>query len=191
MGLHGSGYAEVSLTVVTGFFAVVMGIPFVLWRVWLSNRDPVAEPDKRMPFADWMSGTFETWQGRMKGANAAVEIILPIAAAAVGMTAFAIIFHIVSHHAGMRAPHRSANASFAPSATKAAGEGAAHPGQHARARDDVVADRGGEQPVADEHHERHRMNTALSSSIRDSGCGFVGAARTAAGRRGRRSTVSD
>src|SRR4051812_43531164 len=51
-GFMGSGYAEVSLTVVTGFFAVVMGIPFVLWRVWLSNRDPVAEPDKRMPFAD-------------------------------------------------------------------------------------------------------------------------------------------
>jgi hypothetical protein len=36
------------------------------------------------------------------------------------------------------------------------GKGPAHPGQHARPRDDVVADRGGEQPVADEHHEGHQ-----------------------------------
>ena len=35
-----------------------------------------------------------------------------------------------------------------------AGEGAAHPGQHPRARDDVVSDRRREQPIADEDHER-------------------------------------
>jgi hypothetical protein len=44
-------------------------------------------------FSDWAAGQFETWQDRVKGANAAAEIILPIAAAAVGMTAFAIVFH--------------------------------------------------------------------------------------------------
>jgi hypothetical protein len=35
----------------------------------------------------------------VKGSNAAAEIILPIAAAAVGMTAFAIVFHYAAQHA--------------------------------------------------------------------------------------------
>ena len=42
---------------------------------------------------DWTSGDFETWQGRLKGKDAAVQILLPIASVAFGMTLFAIIMH--------------------------------------------------------------------------------------------------
>jgi hypothetical protein len=96
----GAGYVDVALTVVTGFFIVLMGIPFALWLVWRANRDPDAKPEKPEPFADWVSETFEIWQGSRTGASAAVEIILPVAAAALGMTAFAIVFHIAAMHAG-------------------------------------------------------------------------------------------
>ena len=56
-------------------------------------------PTTKIGFRDWASGQFETWQERVKGANAAVEILLPVAAAAVGMTAFAIVFHYAATHA--------------------------------------------------------------------------------------------
>ena len=100
-GFAGPDYSELSLTVITGFFLMVLGIPFVLWRIWRANRDPDEDPDERMPLADWAAGEFETWQDRVKGTNAAVEIILPIAAAAAGMTALAIVFHYAAAHASV------------------------------------------------------------------------------------------
>jgi hypothetical protein len=97
-GFAGPGYADVALTVVTGFLVIVIAIPFILWRVSLAHND---QPDEtKIGFRDWASGQFETWQERVKGTNAAVEIILPIAAAAVGMTAFAVVFHYAAAHAG-------------------------------------------------------------------------------------------
>ena len=58
-------------------------------------------------------------------------------------------------YAGVLRSQRSAKANFAPSATESAREGASHPCQHARAGYDVVADRGGEQAIADENYESH------------------------------------
>ena len=99
-GFAGPGYADVALTVVTGLLIVVIAIPFVLWRVARANQD--RPEDERSPdFDDWASGQFETWQDRVKGSNAALEIILPVAAAAIGMTAFAIVFHYAALHASV------------------------------------------------------------------------------------------
>ena len=95
-GFAGLGYADFSLAVVTGFLIVVIAIPVVLWRVWRANTDG---PHERMSFREWKSSQFETWQGRVKGSNAAAEIVLPIAAAAIGMTVFAVVFHYAAIHA--------------------------------------------------------------------------------------------
>jgi hypothetical protein len=46
-------------------------------------------------FREWMTGSFDTWQDRVKGHNAAVEVLLPMAAIAIGMTAFAIVLHFI------------------------------------------------------------------------------------------------
>ena len=96
-GFAGPGYADLSLAVVTGLLIVAVAIPYVIWRVWRANAGE--RPDDRMTFSEWRSSQFERWQDRQKGATAAPEIILPIAAAAVGMTAFAIIFHYAAMHA--------------------------------------------------------------------------------------------
>src|SRR5215470_16038731 len=98
-GFAGAGYADLSLAVVTGLLIVAIAIPFVLWRVWRANTDERA--DDRMSFDDWKSSQFETWQDQQKGSQAATEIVLPIAAAAVGMTAFAVVFHYAAAHASM------------------------------------------------------------------------------------------
>ena len=99
-GFAGGGYADFSLAVVSGLLLIAIAIPFVLWRVGRADSDPKTDA-KPEPFADWAAGDFETWQDRVKGRNAAAEIILPIAAAAVGMTAFAIVFHYAASHASM------------------------------------------------------------------------------------------
>lgn len=96
-GFAGPGYADLSLAVVTGLLIVVTTIPLILWRVWRANTDERA--DDRMSFREWKSSQFETWQDRVKGSNAAVEIVLPIAAAAIGMTVFAVVFHYAAIHA--------------------------------------------------------------------------------------------
>ena len=96
-GFAGPGYADFSLAVVTGLLIVVIAIPLTLWLVWrVSNDEP---PENRMSFGQWRSTQFETWQDRLKGSNAAAEIILPIAAAAIGMTALALVFHYAAAHA--------------------------------------------------------------------------------------------
>jgi hypothetical protein len=100
-GFAGRDYAEVSLTVVTGFLLMAIAIPFILSRVWHANRDPAAPPEQKIGFSEWSAGRFETWQDRVRGRDAAIEIALPIAAAAVGMTAFAIVFHYAAAHAGV------------------------------------------------------------------------------------------
>ena len=95
-GFAGPGYTNVALTVVTGLLLVAIGIPFVLWRMVRANDPDMEQPQK---LSEWSSRDFETWQDHQKGHEAATEIVLPIAAAAIGMTAFAIIFHIAATHA--------------------------------------------------------------------------------------------
>ena len=89
------GYVDWLLAVVTMFLIVAVALPVILSRV---GRDPHAR--MRETFRNWASGDFQTWQDREKGIAAAAEIILPIAAAAVGMTAIAFVFH----YAAARAP---------------------------------------------------------------------------------------
>jgi hypothetical protein len=41
-------------------------------------------------------GEFDILTGHVKGANATVEVLLPIAAVAVGMTVLGLVFHIIA-----------------------------------------------------------------------------------------------
>ena len=95
-GFGGDGYADYLLTVVSGFLFIAMLLTFGLWRIWWrhpgTHGSATARGD-REPLQAWLSGEFETWQGRLKGTDAAVEILLPIAAVAFGMTIFGILLH--------------------------------------------------------------------------------------------------
>ena len=96
-GFAGPGYTSVALTVVTGLLLVAIAIPFLLWRMVRANDPDIEQPQS---LREWSSREFETWQDHQKGVHAATEIVLPIAAAAIGMTAFAIVFHYAAAHAG-------------------------------------------------------------------------------------------
>jgi hypothetical protein len=81
--------------VVTGLFVIAIAIPALLWLTWRRNADD-ARADSHLSFRDWAVGDFDTSTGLVKGANAAAEVLLPIAAVAVGMTMLGLVFHIIA-----------------------------------------------------------------------------------------------
>jgi hypothetical protein len=81
--------------VVTGLFAIAIAIPALLWLTWRRNADS-ARDDRHLSFRDWAMGDFNTLTGRVKGVNATAEVLLPIAAVAVGMTLLGLVFHIIA-----------------------------------------------------------------------------------------------
>jgi hypothetical protein len=89
-GFVAEGDIAYLLAVVSGLFLITIAIPCALWLAWRTSRDPHA-PKQHTSFRDWASGNFRTWQGDLKASSAAVQILLPIAAVAFGMTAFAAI----------------------------------------------------------------------------------------------------
>jgi hypothetical protein len=103
-GFSGEGYADYLLAIVSGFMLMAVAIPCILWHVGKVQdaRGSAHENDAaHVPhgsFRDWSSADFVTWQGRLPGSNAAIEVLLPIAVTALGMTVFAIIFHIAAHN---------------------------------------------------------------------------------------------
>ena len=94
-GFAGDYYADYLLVVVSGFVFIAVAIPSILWWMVRKNQEPDPQP-KDESFRDWASGEFDTWQDRVKGMNAAIEILLPIAAVAFGMTAFAIVMYFTA-----------------------------------------------------------------------------------------------
>lgn len=83
----GGGLTDYLLFIVSGFIFVVVALQLILSRV---GRDPAGDGERPMAFRDWAAADFETAQGRCSGAQATLLILLPIAAAALGMTAFGI-----------------------------------------------------------------------------------------------------
>ena len=90
------GYTDYLLTVVSGFLMLFVALPLVLSRV---TRDDAGHGSPQRSFRGWASCELDTWQYRLRCGNAAVEVLLPIAAIAFGMTAFGVILLLVSHGA--------------------------------------------------------------------------------------------
>jgi Na+-transporting methylmalonyl-CoA/oxaloacetate decarboxylase gamma subunit len=89
----GSG-AGLVLAVVSALIFFMVALSGVLRRIWRKSggaNDAGDMGSARSSAIDWLSGDFETHTGTVKGSRATIEIILPIAAVALGLTAFAII----------------------------------------------------------------------------------------------------
>ena len=97
----GGGVTDYLLFIVSGFVFIAVALPLILSRV--ARTDDVADGnaarhDHHFPsLRNWATGEFDSSTGRQSGIEAAVEILLPIAAAAVGMTLIGIVFHIAEH----------------------------------------------------------------------------------------------
>jgi hypothetical protein len=97
------GVTDYLLFIVSGFIFIAVALPLILSRVGrvhdATNGTAANGDDKPPSFRDWTRWDFDTWQGRLPGTQAALQILLPIAAAAFGMMALGIVFHIVEHGA--------------------------------------------------------------------------------------------
>src|SRR5215472_10720079 len=99
----GGGETDYILFIVTGFIVVVVALQLVLMRVRRADKPVDADngaddsSDGALSLQQWPRGEFETERGRLRAAEAALLILLPIAAAAIGMMAFGIEFQIVEH----------------------------------------------------------------------------------------------
>lgn len=95
-GFGGPATTNYLLSIVTGFIGLSIALPLLLSRV-RRNDDSAARSWPR--FGEWLTNEFETWQSRLKGWDALIEMALPLSAIALGMTAFAIIFNLTEHAA--------------------------------------------------------------------------------------------
>src|SRR5215467_634163 len=92
----GAGTTDYLLFVVSAFIFIAVALPSILSRVGPIEPVGATEAD-RLSFREWAKSDFDTWQGRISGAEAAVQVLLPICAVAFGMTAFGIALYIAEH----------------------------------------------------------------------------------------------
>lgn len=84
------------VAVVTGFVFMIVALPSLLWRIRRHGHDPRLQEDgsgeRAGSLREWMTSDFEAWQERLKGWDAMAGSLLPLAACAIGMLVFAIMF---------------------------------------------------------------------------------------------------
>jgi hypothetical protein len=98
----GSGYINLALAMISVLVVMVIAIPIALWRAKARSLDAgsaasneVREEEEAQPLRVWLRGEVATHSGREKSSAAAVEILLPIAAVALGITALGLVFDLV------------------------------------------------------------------------------------------------
>lgn len=84
------GYLELNLGIVSVLVLMVIAIPTAIHHA--GRRFQAA--DRASPFGAWISGYFDMRQGRRTSFSASVEVLLPMAAAAIGITGIGIVFRL-------------------------------------------------------------------------------------------------
>lgn len=92
-GFCGAGYTALVMAVIALLIATAVGVAAIVVLAIQRRGRPRAAPAPGS-LAAWLGSEFEAHTGRLKGAAAAAQVILPLAAVAFAMTLFAIIRHI-------------------------------------------------------------------------------------------------
>ncbi len=97
---HGFGQqsseVSLSLTMMSVLFLVAVLLPWTLSRVH-RMRDEGQPADGAL--RDWGLRDFSVWGAKIKGSHAAIDVLLPLAAVAFGLTAIGIVFLIEARFA--------------------------------------------------------------------------------------------
>jgi len=87
------------LAMVSVLLLVAVLLPWALSLVWRRHRTPQERHPHKIPFHDWRIGDFEVWGSRLRGTQAAIDMLLPFAAVAFGLTAIGIVFLVCARAA--------------------------------------------------------------------------------------------
>ena len=88
------GDISLSLVFVTLLFFVAIAVPALMALLWRKYRTPHQDHPHELSFRDWKSGDLAVWGARLRSMHAAVDMLLPFAAVAFGLTAIGIVFAI-------------------------------------------------------------------------------------------------
>jgi hypothetical protein len=93
----GAGYIDLALAIVSVLVFMALAIPAALRRAFVVAQraepaDPAKEPSET--FGAWLQGRFATWTDQAESSTASMEVLLPLAAVAFGITALGIVFQV-------------------------------------------------------------------------------------------------
>jgi hypothetical protein len=90
-GFCGSGFTALVMAIISLLIAGAVGLASL---VALATRRPRHGEPPDGSFQRWLGDGFEAHTGRLSGAAAAIQLILPLAAVSFGMTLFAVVRHL-------------------------------------------------------------------------------------------------
>jgi hypothetical protein len=90
---------ELPLAIVSVLFLVAVLLPWALSLVWKRHLMPHQRHPTQTSFRDWRAGDFAVWGSKLHGTDAAIDMLLPLAAVAFGLTAIGIVFLICARGA--------------------------------------------------------------------------------------------
>jgi hypothetical protein len=83
------------LMFVTVLFAIAIALPWTLSLIWRKFQMPYERHPKPTSFHDWTEGDFAVWGARLRARDAAIDVLLPLVAVSLGLTAIGVVFVIV------------------------------------------------------------------------------------------------
>ena len=90
---------ELALMFVTVLLLVAVLLPWLLSQIW-QRYDYRHDPHPRsIPFREWRKGEFAVWGSTINSTHATIDMLLPLAAVAFGLTAIGIVFLICASFA--------------------------------------------------------------------------------------------
>jgi len=99
-GIGLSNDIGLSLAMVSVLLFVAVMVPWLLSLVWKKHRMRHQPHPQEVAFHDWKTGDFAVWGAKLRGAHAAIDMLLPLAAVAFGLTAIGIVFLVGASLAG-------------------------------------------------------------------------------------------
>lgn len=85
---------NLSLIFVTVLFVVAIGLPWTLSLIWRKFQMPHEGHPKPTSFHDWTHGDLAVWGARLRASDAAIDVLLPLGAVSLGLTAIGVVFLI-------------------------------------------------------------------------------------------------
>jgi hypothetical protein len=98
-GIGLSDDIPLSLAMISVLFFVAIMVPWLIWLVWKKHGMPEQAESQEVAFRDWRIGDFAVWGSKLRSSHAAIDMLLPLAAVAFGLTALGVVFLICANTA--------------------------------------------------------------------------------------------
>ncbi|MGX9424405.1 MULTISPECIES: hypothetical protein [Bradyrhizobium] len=85
---------ELPLAIVNLFLLMAVMLPYLLRRTWRNHQRLPPSLTTNSGFRKWTNESAQAWQSRLKGSDAAIDMLLSLASVAFGLLALGIVFNL-------------------------------------------------------------------------------------------------